>query len=95
MPLLPEYDLELNIKDINMFLIFPMVICTPWYDKWFRSYGILMSTGLRKLYPGQNQVSCEIWTFTPNRMQSQETSKTNIIANFLSFPMATHVPQFD
>jgi hypothetical protein len=33
--------------------------------------------------------------FPPNRMQSQETSKTNIVANFSSFPTATHVPQFD
>jgi hypothetical protein len=72
MHLLPECGLELNRKDIEKFLIFPMVICTPSYDKRFRSYGFLMSTGLQKLYPGQNRVSHEIWTFTPNQMQSQE-----------------------
>jgi hypothetical protein len=32
---------------------------------------------------------------TPNRMQSQETSNTNIAANFLNFPMVNHAPQSD
>jgi hypothetical protein len=63
MLLLPESDLELRRKDIEKFLIFPMAICTPLYDKWFRSYGFLMLIGLQKLCPGQNRVSCEIQTF--------------------------------
>jgi hypothetical protein len=32
---------------------------------------------------------------TPNRMQSQETSNTNIAANFLNLLTVTHVPQLD
>jgi hypothetical protein len=59
------------------------------------SYDFLKSTGLLKLSPGQNQVSREIWLLTPNQMQSQETSNTNIVAHFLNFMMLTHMPQFD
>jgi hypothetical protein len=33
--------------------------------------------------------------FTPNRMQSPETSKTNIVSHFMNFLMVTHVPQSD
>jgi hypothetical protein len=33
--------------------------------------------------------------FTPNRTQTQETSKTNLVANSLNFMMVTHVPQSD
>jgi hypothetical protein len=32
---------------------------------------------------------------TPIQMQSQETFNTNIIENFLIFPMAIHKPQSD
>jgi hypothetical protein len=60
MPLQPESDLELNLKDIEKFLIFPMVICTPRYVKWFRSFYFLKSIGLLKFCPGQNQVSHKI-----------------------------------
>jgi hypothetical protein len=54
MPLQPESDLDLNRKDIDKFLIFPTVICTPRYDKRFRSYDFLKLTGLLKLRSGQN-----------------------------------------
>jgi hypothetical protein len=33
--------MELNIQDIEKFLIFPTVICTPQYDNRFRSYNVL------------------------------------------------------
>jgi hypothetical protein len=46
MPFQPESDLELNIKDLENFPIFPMVISTPRYDKRFRSYDFLKLTGL-------------------------------------------------
>jgi hypothetical protein len=37
MPFQPEYDLELNRKDIENFLILLTVIRTPQYDKQIRS----------------------------------------------------------
>jgi hypothetical protein len=54
MPLQPESDLELNIKDIEKFLIFPTVIYKLQYNKRFRSYDFLKLTGLLKLHSGQN-----------------------------------------
>jgi hypothetical protein len=48
MPLQPESDLDLNRMDIEKFVIFPTVICTSRYDKWFRSYEILKSAKLLK-----------------------------------------------
>jgi hypothetical protein len=71
MPLQLEYDLELNWKDIEKFLIFPTVICAPLYDNLFRSCDFLKSTELLKFCPGQNQMSREIWAFD---------SKSNSIA---------------
>jgi hypothetical protein len=53
MPMQPEYDLDLNIKVIEKFLIFPTVICTPPYNKWFRSNAILKSTRLLNFWAGQ------------------------------------------
>ncbi len=41
MPLQPESDLELNIKDIEKFLIFPTVTHNPWYEKRSKSYEFL------------------------------------------------------
>jgi hypothetical protein len=32
--------MELKIKDVEKFMFFPTVICTPQYDRWFRSYGL-------------------------------------------------------
>jgi hypothetical protein len=32
---------------------------------------------------------------TPIQMQSQETFNANVVANILSFPMVTHMPQSD
>jgi hypothetical protein len=60
MPLQQESDLELDRKDIENLLILPMVICTPRYDKQFRSCDFLKSTRLLKFCPGQNQMSHEI-----------------------------------
>jgi hypothetical protein len=60
MPLYPESDLDLNKTDIDKFLIFLTVICTPRYDKWLRIYDFLNLTGPLKFYIGQNQVSREI-----------------------------------
>jgi hypothetical protein len=33
-------DQELNRKDIDDFLLFPMGIHVPSYDKWFRRYAL-------------------------------------------------------
>jgi hypothetical protein len=44
----PKSDLDLNIKDIDKFLIFSTVICTSQYDKQFSNYAILKSVGLLK-----------------------------------------------
>jgi hypothetical protein len=33
--------------------------------------------------------------FTPNRTQSKETSKTNLVSNSLNFTTVTHAPQLD
>jgi hypothetical protein len=41
MPFQPESDLEVNIKDLENFPIFPTVISTPRYDKGVRSYDFL------------------------------------------------------
>jgi hypothetical protein len=38
MPFQLESDVDLNRKDIENFLILPMVISTPRYGKQFRSY---------------------------------------------------------
>jgi hypothetical protein len=48
MPMQSKSDLDINRKDIDKFLIFPTVICTPQYDKRFKSYAIFKSTGLLK-----------------------------------------------
>jgi hypothetical protein len=48
-----ESDLEINIKDIDNFLIFPTVISTPRYDKWFRSYDFLKLTRLLRFWADQ------------------------------------------
>jgi hypothetical protein len=53
MPFQPESDVELNIKDIENFLIFTMVISTPRYDKRFRSYDLLKLIGLLNLCADQ------------------------------------------
>jgi hypothetical protein len=53
MPFPPESGLGLNIKYIENFLIFPMVISTPRYDKQFRSYDFLKLTGLLRFYADQ------------------------------------------
>jgi hypothetical protein len=46
--------------------IFPTVICTPRYDKRFRSYAILKSAGQLEFCSEQIWVVWEIWTFDPN-----------------------------
>jgi hypothetical protein len=47
---------ESNTYIIEYFFLFPTVICTPQYDKWFRSYAILNSTGLLEF------VGCAKWS---------------------------------
>jgi hypothetical protein len=95
MPLCSESDSELNRKVAENFLNFAMVIFTPWYDQRFRSYDFWKLVGLLKFCSGHNWPLCEIWTFDPNWMPSQEALNTNIVTNFLSFPMATHMAQSD
>jgi hypothetical protein len=53
MPFQQESDLELNRKDIDNFLIFPMVISTPRYDKQFRSYDFLKLTRQLRFWADQ------------------------------------------
>jgi hypothetical protein len=60
MPMQPESDVDLNRKGIDKFLIFPTVICTPWYDKRFRGYAILKSIGLLNFWADQ---IWSIWEF--------------------------------
>jgi hypothetical protein len=60
MPMQPESDLDLNQKGIKKFLIFTMVIWTPRYDKWFRSYVIFKSAGLLNFWADQ---IWSIWEF--------------------------------
>jgi hypothetical protein len=65
MPLQPESDPELNIKNIEKFLIFLIVICTLQYNKRSRSYDFLKLTELLKPRSGQNWSSWEISAFDP------------------------------
>jgi hypothetical protein len=65
MPLQPESDPELNIKNIEKFLIFLIVICTLQYNKRSRSYDFLKLTELLKPCSGQNWLSREISAFDP------------------------------
>jgi hypothetical protein len=58
MPILPEYGLELNRKDLENFPISPTVIITPRYDKQFESYDFLKSAGLPKFWADQNFFIC-------------------------------------
>jgi hypothetical protein len=53
MPFQPESELELNRKDLENFLICPMVISTPRYDKRFESYDFLNLNGLLKFWADQ------------------------------------------
>jgi hypothetical protein len=53
MPFKPDSDLDLNIKDIDNFLIFPTVISTPRYNKRFMSYDFLNLTRLLKFWGDQ------------------------------------------
>jgi hypothetical protein len=48
-----EYEIELNQKDLENFLIFPTVISTPRYNKRFESYDFLKSVGLLKFWADQ------------------------------------------
>jgi hypothetical protein len=73
MPLLPESDLELNWKDIEKFLIFLTVICTPRYDKLFRSYEILKWAGLLELWADQIWAIWEFQTFESNPNKISES----------------------
>jgi hypothetical protein len=82
-----ESEHDIITRVIEYFLIFPMVNCMPRYNKRFRSYNFLESIELLKFCSGQNRVSHEIWLFTPNQMQYQQTFNTSIVAKFLSFLM--------
>jgi hypothetical protein len=60
-----EPDQEINTRAVDHFLIFPMVICTPWYDKQCRSYAILKSIGQLEFLGEQSWEIWETWTFDP------------------------------
>jgi predicted RNA methylase len=60
MPLRPESDFEINIKDIEKVLRFPMVIHTPPYGKQFRSNDFSKLAVLLKFFSEQNCASCDI-----------------------------------
>jgi hypothetical protein len=90
MPLRSEYNMEINIKDVERFLFFPSVICTPRYDWWFRSYVILKLAGLLKFRSGQVWAVWEIWASDPKTNTISRTSNHSIVDNFLSFQTYPH-----
>jgi hypothetical protein len=81
-----ESDKDLITRDIECFLLFPKVICTLLYDKWFKIYVILKLAGLLEFCSEQICIVWEIWTFDQKQMESQETFYNRIVDNVLSFP---------
>jgi hypothetical protein len=78
----PESEQTLIIRVIEYFLIFLKVNCMPRYNKRFRSYEILKSTGLLKLHSGQNWLSWDIWTFAPT---------SNVISGNLQYQLRSYL----
>jgi hypothetical protein len=86
----------LNIKLISNFLFFPTVIYMPLYDQWFRSYDVLNIDRAAEIY--------ELIRFKQYKnfkllglvqVQSQKTSNTKLVVNFLNFPFITHMLKSD
>jgi hypothetical protein len=61
----PEYDSELNTKDLENFLSFPTDINTHSGNQRFKSYDLWkLSDAIRNFCPGQNEVIFLIWNFS-------------------------------
>jgi hypothetical protein len=59
-------DHEPNIRVVEHFLIFPTVICTPWYGQWFRRYDVSKLIRLLKFCYEHNWAFWKIWMFDPH-----------------------------
>jgi hypothetical protein len=71
-----------------------MVIYMSSYDKWSRSYDILNIDQAAEISGlGRFECSEKSAIVTPIQLPSRWTFHTNIISNYLSFPMATYAPQ--
>jgi hypothetical protein len=91
-----ESDQELNTSIKEYFLIFPMIICTSRYNKWFRFYEILNSAGLLEVpcwAKLSNLRNLNFWP--PKQMESQETFNNSIVDNVFRFLMDIYMPSYN
>jgi hypothetical protein len=82
-------------KSYRILFFFPTIIYTPLYDKRFRSYDSLKSTGLLKFCLDWIDRLEQSELLNPIRTQSRETFNTNIIANLLGFPTFNCMHHFE
>jgi hypothetical protein len=81
-----QYKETLNRKLIANFLRFPMVIYTPSYDKWSRSYDVLNIDQAAEISGlGRFECSDKFAIVTPKPVHSQESFNNNIVDNILIF----------
>jgi hypothetical protein len=98
--LLTQYPAQslktLNIKLLDNFLFFPKVIYTPLYDQQFGSYDVLNIdraaeiSGLIRFEQSENFKLLGLV-----QVQSQKSSNTKLVVNFLHFPVITHMLESD
>jgi hypothetical protein len=99
MPFQPESELELKLKDLENLSIYPTVISTPRYDKWFESYDFLKSARLLKFWT--DQIFDLDWRWSHKTplieygAESGEMSNVKVIYNFETFPESTNMPSYN
>jgi hypothetical protein len=86
----------LNRKLVSNFLLFLTVIYTPSYDKRSTSYDILninQAAEISGLIRFEQSKNFKLWSLV--QVQSQKTSNTKLVVNFLNFSVITHTLKSD
>jgi hypothetical protein len=90
-----ESDWESNTIVIEDSFLFPTVICTSWYGKWFRSYEFLNISPAAGSLCRQTEPSGKTVFLTTETLSSQNTCNTKLVFNFLNFPVVTRMIKSD